>query len=199
MLKNIFTSYLYEKKLDINLKDLYEHVLDVKRKGQDGLFLTKRSGWHSKIFNERNIFNRQLFNNIDLMVEEVKNQTGQNIDLKLDNYWYNVNQNGSYHIPHNHVTLKNSVIMSGVFYIQTTSNSGNLIFRRNNPLVSLVFDKNNTSNFNEYNSTTWMIEPVNNYCVLFPSYLEHYVEPNNSNENRISMSFNYRYTQNSYK
>ena len=33
----------------------------------------------------------------------------------------------------NHVTLKNNVIVSGVFYIQTTSDSGNLVFRRNEP------------------------------------------------------------------
>ena len=191
-IRNIFSSYLYGKRLDIYLKDLYEHVLDVKRKGQYGLFLTNRGGWHSKIFTERNIFNRQLFDNIDLMVEEVKNQTGLNMDLKLDNYWYNINQSGSYHIPHNHVTLKNRIIVSGVFYIQTTSDSGNLVFRRNDPLVSLVFDEKHTNNFNEYNSTTWKVEPINNYCILFPSYLEHYVEPNNSNENRISMSFNYR-------
>ena len=45
MLKNIFTSYLYRVKIDINLRDLHEHVLDVKRKGQDGLFLTNRGGW----------------------------------------------------------------------------------------------------------------------------------------------------------
>ena len=52
-IRNIFSSYLYGKRLDIYLKDLHEHVLDVKRKGQDGLFLTNRGGWHSKIFTER--------------------------------------------------------------------------------------------------------------------------------------------------
>ena len=36
-----------------------------------------------------------------------------------------------------------------------------------NPLVSLVFDEKHTNNFNEYNSTTWMIEIINNYCILF--------------------------------
>ncbi len=194
MLKNIFTSYLYEKKLDINSRDLHEHILEIESKDREGVLLTNRGGWQSKVFTERNIFNRKLFDSIDLMIEEVKNQTEQNIDLKLESYWYNINRNGSYNIPHNHVALNNNVYMSGVFYIQTTSDSGNLVFRRNDPLVSLMFHENNTSNFNKYNSTTWIVEPTNNYCVLFPSYLEHYVESNNSNENRISMSFNYRYT-----
>ena len=82
MLKNIFSSYLYGKRLDVYLKDLHEHVLDVKRKGQDGLFLTNRGGWHSKIFTERNIFNRQLFDNIDLMVEEVKEHILNRLSLE---------------------------------------------------------------------------------------------------------------------
>ena len=58
MLKNIFTSYLYEKKLDINSRDLHEHILEIESKDREGVLLTNRGGWQSKVFTERNIFNR---------------------------------------------------------------------------------------------------------------------------------------------
>ena len=47
------------------------------------------------------------------------------------------------------------------------------------------------NSYNEYNSSTWKIEPEKNLCVLFPSYLNHYVEPNLNKKERISISFNY--------
>ena len=45
--------------------------------------------------------------------------------------------------------------------------------------------------FNGYNSSTWKIKPEENKCILFPSYLKHYVEPNLNKKERISISFNY--------
>ena len=44
--------------------------------------------------------------------------------------------------------------------------------------------------FNEYNSNMWSIDPNPGDLVIFPSWLAHYTEPNMSNKDRISMSFN---------
>jgi uncharacterized protein (TIGR02466 family) len=45
--------------------------------------------------------------------------------------------------------------------------------------------------YNHYNSSIWKIEPEENICILFPSYLKHYVEPNLNKKERVSISFNY--------
>jgi uncharacterized protein (TIGR02466 family) len=37
----------------------------------------------------------------------------------------------------------------------------------------------------------WEISPKENNIVLFPSWLEHYVSDNESDEDRISISFNF--------
>ena len=47
------------------------------------------------------------------------------------------------------------------------------------------------NSFNEYNSGVWKYSPKENLCLLFPSYLKHYVEPNLNKKDRISISFNY--------
>ena len=84
---------------------------------------------------------------------------------------------------------KNDNIISGVFYIQTFVDSGRLVFKRNEPLVGVMFADN--THYNEYNSSMWNVNPNDNFCHLFPAHLEHYVETNLNSSDRISMSFNY--------
>ena len=51
---------------------------------------------------------------------------------------------------------------------------GNIVFTNKN--LDPHYKKVNA--FNEYNSSTWTVKPKENLCILFPSYLKHYVEPN---------------------
>lgn len=44
--------------------------------------------------------------------------------------------------------------------------------------------------YNEYNSNTWTITCEDNMLVLFPSYLEHMADKNNSAKDRYSLAFN---------
>ena len=52
------------------------------------------------------------------------------------------------------------------------------------------FDNKDVDSFTEHNSTLWKISAKTNKLIIFPSWLEHGVEPNMSNEDRISLSFN---------
>ena len=80
--------------------------------------------------------------------------------------WYNINGRGCYNLMHDHNTEEGC---SGVFYIDVPDkNMGNLYFE----------------NGKEY-------EPIPNRLILFPADLKHGVKPNQSNQPRFSMSFNY--------
>ena len=72
--------------------------------------------------------------------------------------------------------------------LSISKNSGSIVFL-NKDLDT--FYQDSVKNYNEHNSSTWTIEPKENQCVLFPSYLKHYVEPNLNKKERISISFNY--------
>ena len=189
MFRNIFANYLYSKKLDVDLISLKKHILETKRGDEKGVSLSNYGGWQSKGFNKTNSFNKYLFKSLDSITEEIKSKVDCNYNLELNHYWYNVNQNGSYNAPHSHVGLKNDNIISGVFYIQTFADSGRLVFKRNEPLVGVMFADN--THYNEYNSSMWNVNPNDNFCHLFPAHLEHYVETNLNSSDRISMSFNY--------
>ena len=54
----------------------------------------------------------------------------------------------------------------------------------------MVRDWNVDIKYNEYTSDIWNIIPEEGKLVLFPSWLEHEVDQNLSQEKRISISFN---------
>ena len=131
MFSNIFTNYLYSKKLDVDLISLKKHILEVKRDDEKGVSKSNYGGWQSKGFNKTNKFNQYLFQRLASIIEEIKSTVDCKHNLELNQYWYNINKNGSYNAPHNHVGLKNDNLISGVFYIQTFDNSGRLVSRSN--------------------------------------------------------------------
>jgi uncharacterized protein (TIGR02466 family) len=85
---------------------------------------------------------------------------------------------------HNHYPS----LLSGVFYSKIPKNSGNLIFKiddLNYHLMNL-----NLSEYNVYNSSNYSLSPEEGFLHIFPGWLKHEVEPNLSEEERISFSFN---------
>ena len=105
--------------------------------------------------------------------------------INLLNYWLNINPPGSYNEVHNH---SNSLLV-GNLYLKTPKDSGDIEFIRNdeNEYFTNKFDKSNNSVL----ATKQSITPKENSIYIFPGWLYHRVKINNSNDNRISFSFNY--------
>ena len=99
--------------------------------------------------------------------------------------WVNVNMKGDYHHKHKHL---NSLISAVYFVSGGTSNP--IVFTRN--LSSRLFPSYEflINNYTDINNDTWKIENTNGTLLLFPSEIEHYVQTNNSNDRRVSISFN---------
>lgn len=106
-------------------------------------------------------------------------------ELFLDNIWININRYKDSNLFHTHPFSK----ISGVFYINVPKNCGDLIFK--NPYqIDTYLLKHKIHSYNQYNSQEWHITPEENVLYLFPSWIEHRVGINLSNEERISISFN---------
>ena len=195
-MQNIFSSYLYRKVLDINLKPIHEHINQTQKKDKAGRILTNYGGWQSQSFTTPHNPMKPLFKSIDLMVEEVRDNLDCKYKLKLNAYWYSINYFGSFNKPHCHVGNAWDALVSGVFYINSFPQSGNIIFKTPNSLTDLMY-ADRVNSYNPYTSSTFSIEPQENLCAVFPSDLEHYVEPNlnkkmdGSSGERISISFDY--------
>lgn len=97
--------------------------------------------------------------------------------FKIDALWINVNPPGAFNMPHIH-----GCELSGAFYVSVPQNSGRFV----------VIDPRQRVSMSSYRikEQNYPVQPTEGTCLIFPSWLEHYVEPNNSNEPRISISFN---------
>ena len=128
------------------------------------------------------------------LIETKSNNLAKQIGLKdnliLNNLWININKFKDVNDLHNHPHS----ILSGCFYIKVPKNSGAIVFKTPSaPLVDIYW-RNHLKNFTVYNSPFWKIFPVEKQLLIFPSWLEHSVEPNmNEKEERISIAFNLHY------
>jgi len=179
---NIFSSYVSVDNFKFDVKKYKKEILDLKSV-KDTVSKSNYGGWQSGGFETVPKNFKNLFKKISANVKEVEKKLSLSKELRLHNLWYNVNGLGSFNRPHDHPNC----VVSGVYYISIPKNSGSIIFLNEDvgkfyTLIDL---------YNEYNSSTWKIDPEENKCILFPSYLKHYVEPNLNKKERISISFNY--------
>ena len=106
--------------------------------------------------------------------------------VKIDNMWAIINIGGSANLRHQH---GNSTI-SGAYYVRAPENSGDIVFY--DPRPAAVYSHPTVTNPNLLNAQINGIKPKEGALVLFPSYLDHSVNENLSNGERIVISFNIR-------
>lgn len=155
-------------------------------------------GWVSKIFQlEDNILFKQFF---DDKLNQINNfvslyQLLNSYTIKCDGIWFNINPQYAYNFTHTHSDCD----FSAVYYLQipkvkhnTDHDAGNkIVFDNPNPVQMNHKFFQNIMNYNEINSNTWGIEPKENILIMFPSYLPHRVNQNLSEQDRISIAFNF--------
>lgn len=104
------------------------------------------------------------------------------VKLRITQSWLNYTKPKEFHHKHEH---PNSFI-SGVFYLQTNSEKDKIFFYKNQyKQLALPY-----KNWNEWNTDSWWYEAIQGRLILFPSHLTHMVETVESEETRISLSFN---------
>ncbi len=96
--------------------------------------------------------------------------------------WINIHDRGGFNFLHMH----DGALLSGVFYLQVPEGSGSLVFRDPRPgPINASFKGAGANAHNEV-----QLRPETGLVVLFPHWLEHYVEPHQSDIPRIAISFN---------
>ena len=114
----------------------------------------------------------------------VFNILGEEEELKITQSWINCNPPNTGHHLHSH---PNSII-SGVLYIQTDENTGNIQFHQ--PAYLYRSMHGDIKNWGKHNYRHVYFTPTSGDLFLFPSTLHHDVVENKSSINRVSLSFN---------
>jgi len=106
-------------------------------------------------------------------------------DLEIYNIWLNINPPGAYNHLHNHV----GSVLSGVYYVDAGANQGNIQFERNDGAEYHIPELVKKETYFTCTRANYACRTGALY--IFPSWLKHSVQGNNSHSDRISISFNY--------
>lgn len=149
------------------------------------------SGWQSYDGTER----RHVFGKLVRIINEIHNGEfsqffdHQGVSFKMGNMWTNINDNGAWNRPH----LHNGCYYSGVFYIKADGDEGDFCAIDKDCQVVADFPPSVRS------PNSWNFSPTSGSLLLFPSGLMHMVEPNTTDKDRISVSWNMTHEFNAQK
>ena len=187
---NLFPSSIHSLGID-NFDDykdqLIQETYQEREKDPIGREVSNCGGWQSNEVNINNCKSETLKN---IIIDSVsKLPILKNVSVIIEG-WKNINGPNNFNIKHNHPRSD----LSGVLWIKTPKNCGNIVFT--SPQLFNKFQEldSYTEEF-KYNSNSYMtyyFPPTEGIILVFPSSLEHEVEVNKSDQDRISYSFNIR-------
>ena len=102
-------------------------------------------------------------------------------EIAIPQMWINVNKKNDWNAIHSHGQYN----LSGTYYVKVPSDSGKIVFRDPRPVAltnSFMVNRFDKGEFRK-------VKTIEGLLILFPSYLDHFVEPSNADEDRISISF----------
>ena len=187
--KNIFPVPIHI--FDVNgFDEIQNRLIDYAynlREEDEGVCISNYGGWQSNSFcveNEDDVLHHFIINCLAgfPVIDETFN-------MKVS-AWVNINKPGDYNIKHNHPTSD----LAGVLWIKCPKDCGDIIFdsptsfQSHNELKSYIDDFKNQNNLHH----SYYFDPTEGRILVFPAHLNHRVQENKSNEDRISVSFNIR-------
>jgi len=182
----IFSKPLYAKVLDIDTKkivsmidkDGFYNYIDADGNVDDSV---------GQVTSSEHVIDEKKFKFLkDKMMEEFYNFSRGEMkypnEFEITTSWFTKTTKGQASPMHNH----DNCMFSGVLYLQTSQNSGDIVFENfETQRYHLEPD-----DYNLNNSTEWKIKPVDGLLLIFPAEVHHEVIKNQSDTIRHSMGFN---------
>ena len=190
----LFPTYIYLNKLEdveSETESLVERIYEERDKDPKGISRSNAintDAWHSHTniyeWDETSFLIDVIFNTAYTVFNEIRYHP----DSKpyLLNMWANISPRHGFNKAHIHP----GSLWSGVYYLQTSDNCGDITFtdpRYSRSMLEPELEDGETE-FSEMG--TYKFYAKDYVLLLFPSYLMHEVEPNGSDKDRISISFN---------
>lgn len=161
------------------------------RKASEGVSKSNRGGWH---------FEGNLFDNPAPAVQQLHEAAGQAVDAtmrKIDSQadtaslrmklfaWMNINPPMGFNAPHTHPGAH----WSGVYYVSQPD-----VEEGNSGMIEFLDPRSDLPHWRILQSPVFRVKkkirPKPGEIVMFPSYLVHWVYPNETDEERVSVAFN---------
>ena len=182
---DVFKVPVYKAQLNLDIKKLQSFCNEYQQ-NNTGRIISNIGGYQSNDLPLNNTSLHPLIKEINTHSSKFAKEFLVDNGQTLSNMWMNSNLYKDTNKSHNHPGCD----ISGVYYVKTPDDCGNIVFEHPMKDVFGYYFKY-LENPNEYNSTFWSKPVAENALYLFPGWLNHYVDPNlNKTEERISISFN---------
>ena len=185
-----FSTPIWTSKIDnyeeVNL-EMIDYITDLQTNNPEGIIKSNFKGWHSKDFDMKEEQPKKFIEAIKKNINTAL--TDMNWDLerqavKIKSLWAIINEKDAWNQKHHHSNSD----LSAAYYVAAHENCGDIVFY--DPRPAPVHNHPISKSPNKLNATVNSIKPEPGMLVLFPSYLEHSVNPNLSDKKRIVISFN---------
>ena len=188
----LFPTIVYEENL-IESGRITEDYCDMLREAVDGMrkkdpvgrnISNAYSGWQSNDGCERHPTFVKLMRVLkDILNNEIAGFHGIDrgkVQIDIGNCWANVNDHLAWNRPH----LHNGCWYSGAFYIHSEGDEGQFLAINTDPKVVSDYPPNARC------IESYGVKPITGSLIMFPSAMMHMVEPNRTEKDRYSISFN---------
>ena len=170
-------------------KELSEYVYKLQNEDKNGLVRSNKGGWHSENFELRikdSIQNRfaLILQKYILKVFQNNGWKTENKNIRIKEMWAIINKTADFNVIHTH---PNSYL-SAAYYVKAPEKCGR--FQIENPNIAKKNYYPEIKTKNELNLQVAGIEIEEGDLLIFPGYLPHKVRANESNEDRVVISFN---------
>ena len=184
--EQFFPTTVYGKDLQLDNNTLAQHIIQWSQQYQ-GVKKTNMNGWHSTTDMHTKPEYKVLVDELYQMQHEIFQEEWLDRRPKLGNMWANINYSGGYNRPHVHPNC----LFSGVYYVKTQPQCGDLVVNDPRPGIQIMMPTRKPGQPPKHLWREVHIEPIQGRLIMFPAWLWHCVEPNQSNDMRISVSFNF--------
>ena len=180
--------YRFEKFKEFN-NELADYIYKLRSEDNVGLTKSNRGGWHSKNFKLDNKDSIQFKFAVEIqkyILDVFRNygwKTEQN-RIQIKEMWAIINKKDDFNVIHTHPNC----YLSSAYYVKAPENCGKFLIENPNQAKKHFYPQ--LANKTELNMPIAGLDVNEGDLLLFPGYLPHKVAKNESDEDRIVVSFN---------
>ena len=184
--EQFFPTSVYGKDIQLDNNKLAQDIINWSNQ-DPGVKKTNYKGWHSQTDMHTKPEYKPLVDELFIFMIDIFKEEWLDREPILGNMWANINPKDGMNQPHIH---PNS-LFSGVYYVKSNPQAGRLKIYDPRAGVQIVMPVRKKGQPPKHLWRDANLDPFPGRIIMFPAWLWHAVEPNQSNDIRISVSFNF--------